>query len=298
MTTELAAYEAASLAARRAAEAGAFEEALRWFDAASDAARALDDERLLDLAAARRASILIEDGRGRNEVAKLRELLMRNVDVAVCRYAAYNLARWYELQREFAKALFYARVAREQAVNAGDAEWLAASHNQVGNVLLAQSRVPEAGAEYETALELMPRDPTPALARVLDNLGYCRVLAGRLRDGFALLYASLRILRRAGAERYSISTRLDLCYAHIEAERYVEAHRHGETALALAREHGDNEAVKNAYFLLGEAANLNSDTAAAQAYFTRLQREYFPTQTYLPSFLLAVDVRKLVNLHA
>lgn len=299
MTTEaLATYEAASAAARRAAEAGAFEEALREFERAADAAGRLGDARRVDLVAAKRASILIEDGRGQGELAGLRALLLRNVDAAVCRYAAYNLARWYELEKQYGKALFYARVAREQAALSGEREWQAASCNQVGNVLLAQSKIEEASSEYELALELMPQAPTPARARVLDNLGYCRVLAGRLNEGFTLLYSSLRILRTAGAERYAISTLLDLSYAHLEARRYGDARRHGETALEIARRHGDHDAVKNAYFLLGEAAHLSSDATAARGYFSRLQREYFPDQTFLPNLLLAVDVRKLVNLHA
>jgi hypothetical protein len=29
-----------------------------------------------------------------------------------------------------------------------------------------------------------------------------------------------------------------------------------------------------------------------------LQRDFFPQESYLPAFLLAVDIRKLVNLHA
>jgi hypothetical protein len=37
---------------------------------------------------------------------------------------------------------------------------------------------------------------------------------------------------------------------------------------------------------------------SARGYFARLQQTFFPEATYLPGFLLAVDVRKLVNLHA
>ena len=307
MTTELGneqrqalgvAYDVACAAARCAAEAGTFDEALGFFAAAAEAAQALDDRRRADLVVAKRAAVLIEQGCGDGEPARLRSLLLSSGDTSVCRYAAYNLARWYELRKEYGKALFYARLGRDRAEVAQQREWLAASHNQVGNVLLAQSKAAEASAEYEVALALMPAAATPARARVLDNLGYCRVLAGRLREGLDLLYSSLRILRRAGANRYSISTLLDLSYAHLESGRYREADRHGRTALDLARRHGDHESVKNAYFLLGEAANLSADLETAHAYFSRLQSEYFPEQTYLPSFLLAVDVRRMVNLHA
>ncbi len=294
----LTAFDETCEAARRAAEAGSFDEARRRFDQAADIARQLGDEGRADLVAAKRAAIAIEEGHGQTELPALRALLVRNLDAVVCRYASYNLARWYELQKEYGKALFYARVARDKALLADKAEWIAASHNQLGNVLLAQSKIHEATGQYEGALELMPSAPTAARARVLDNLGYCRVLAGDLRAGFSLLYASLRILRRVGAERYAISTLLDLSYAHLEARRPSTALRHGKAALDLARQHEDLESVKNAYFLLGEAANQASDAASARRYFSLLQCEYFPQQAYLADLLLSVDMRKLVNLHA
>lgn len=56
--------------------------------------------------------------------------------------------------------------------------------------------------------------------------------------------------------------------------------------------------MKNVLYLLGEAANLQGDFDLARSYFLRLQRDYYPNADYLPDFLLAIDVRKLVNLKA
>jgi len=70
------------------------------------------------------------------------------------------------------------------------------------------------------------------------------------------------------------------------------------SALRMAEATGQVDAVKNALYLLGEAANLSGDGSLAREHFTRLQQEFFPDATYLPGFLLAVDVRKLINLHA
>ena len=92
--------------------------------------------------------------------------------------------------------------------------------------------------------------------------------------------------------------RLALCFAHLETEHFEHARRQGAAAFALAERTGDSKAIKNALYLLGETANLSGDTARANAYFTRLQRDYFPESPYLPVFLLAGDIRKLVNLHA
>jgi len=133
---------------------------------------------------------------------------------------------------------------------------------------------------------------------MLDNLGYCRVLHSRLREAYTLFYESLAILRRVGAERYQLCPRLDLCFAHLESGRYRRAERHGRKALAIAESVGDADDIKNALYLLGEAANLQGDSATARGYFARLQQSYFPDQPYLPSFLLAIDVRKLINLKA
>ena len=69
-------------------------------------------------------------------------------------------------------------------------------------------------------------------------------------------------------------------------------------ALRLAESLGDQDALKNALYLLGEVANLNGDLESARGYFGRLHRDFFPEAGYLPDFLLVVDIRRLVNLHA
>lgn len=280
-----------------AIEAGRLEEAARLFDRALEWARAHDPQGV-DLAVCNRAAVSIELREGEPELPRLREILLRNADALCCRVAAYNIARHYELTKNYKKAMFYARIACDRSAVLGRRDWLASSHNLIGNTLLAESFVDRAREEYERALELLPDEPIPARASVLDNLGYCRILQGRHREGYALLYQSLRLARRFGAERYEISTRLDLCFAHLETGRLRLAARHGRLALELAEKAEEVDAVKNALYLLGEVANLGGDIDLAHTYFARLQRDFFPEQSYLPGFLLAVDIRKLVNLHA
>jgi tetratricopeptide (TPR) repeat protein len=281
-----------------AVESGRLEEAADLFERALDWAQEHGEVRQIDLALCNRAAVDIELGRGEGELGRLREILMRNSDPVNCRVAAYNIARHYELAKSFKKALFYARIARERSEAIGRPDWLASSHNLIGNILLAESVLEEACGEFERALELMPIEPTVWRARILDNLGYCRVLQGRHAEGYGFLYQSLRLLRRFNAERYEISTRLDLCFAHLETKRHDYAWKQGSTALALAERMGENDAVKNALYLLGEVENLRGNVDRARVHFSRLQREFFPDASYLPGFLLAVDVRKLINLHA
>ncbi|HEV2855298.1 MAG TPA: hypothetical protein VHC97_21060 [Thermoanaerobaculia bacterium] len=282
----------------KAVHAGHLEEAEAFFDQALRWAEGQDESWQVDLGACNRAAVRIELGRGESELSRLREILLRNANSQNCQLAAYNISRYYELTKNFKKSLFYARIALERAETLGRRDWMASSHNRIGNVLLAESFVDEACQRYETALSLMPEGQDVWRARILDNLGYCRTLQRCYPEGYRLLYESLRTLRRFGSERYLVSTLLDLSFAHIETGRYEHAQRRAAAALDMAERTEQPDSVKNALYLLGEAANLSGDMDAAQDHFTRLQREFFPDASYLPSFLMTVDIRKMINLHA
>jgi len=296
-SSELTAFEDLKERGRQAVEAGRLDEALAIYRDALVLADAIGERRLQDLALCNVAAAAISLGAGEGEVARLREILLRSEDLANCWLAAYNIARFYELKKDFKKSLFYARIARDRSELLARTEWIASSHNQIGNALLAESLIADAGRHYETALS-MYREPSIRRALMLDNLGYCRVLQGRLKESYPLFYQSLSMLRRLGAYRYQLSPRLDLCFAHLESGRHRQAERQGRVALAIAETAGDSDALKNALYLLGETANLSGESDVARGYFSRLQRSFFPDQPYLPSFLMAIDVRKLINLKA
>lgn len=283
---------------QRELEAGRLEAAVEVIDEACRWAEEHGSRDQQDLGLCNRAAVAVELRQGDRYVPRLRQILVAGGDAVNARLAAYNIGRYYELTKDFKKALFYARIARDRSLLIGRDEWLASSHNQVGSALLAESRVAEATAEYEKALALMPADSRTWRARILDNLGYCRVLQGRVNEGFALLYQSLHILRRCGARRYELSTRLDLSFAHLQSHRLRHARRHAERALALAREADEADSIKNALFLLGEVASVAGDDEEAAHWFGLLQRDFFPDAAYLSGFLQAVNVCGLINLHA
>lgn len=296
--TPIERYESARLRGVEATTSGDLPRALACFAEALEAARETGDGERVDHAFCNWAEPAIELGQMDEPLRQLRLLLLRSTDTENRYRASYHVARAHELKKEYKKALFYARAAKGCADDLARAEWQAASHNQLGNLLLAESRAEEARELYAEALERMPRQSPVWRARVLDNLGYCEILAGRMRRGFELLFESLRAIRRAGAPLFEISTRLDLCFAYMEAGRFARAIRHGEIALRLSEELGDDESVKNALYLLGEAANLANDPNTARARFTRLQKTFFPENPFIPDFLLSVDVRRLINLKA
>ena len=128
---------------------------------------------------------------------------MRNGDPVNCRIAAYNIARHYELAKNYKKALFYARIALERSEALGRRDWLASSHNLIGNTLLAESLIEQACAEYEQALELMPAEPTVAHAMILDNLA----TAGSSRAATARATPSSTGASPPSAPRGSTSTK-------------------------------------------------------------------------------------------
>jgi tetratricopeptide (TPR) repeat protein len=282
---------------QRLIELGHLEEAEEILQRALVWARQHGDERRIDSVVCVLAAVAINLGCGDAELPNLREILLRSSDPGNCRLAAYYISVHYQFAHNFKKSLFYARIACERAGQLERADLIAFSRNQLGNALLGESFVDQACHEYETALGLMTESGVWK-ARILNNLGYCRVLQKRYSDGYRYLYESLRLLRRFSAERFQMLPRLDLCFAHLETGKYRLAQRQGMAAMELAEKMGDSDSIKNALYLLGETANLMGETEMASDYFTRLQRDYFPESPYLPGFLLAVDVRNLVNLHA
>lgn len=283
--------------AEQAARQGELGAALEHSRQAWQLARESGDRVLADRAFCNLAAIRIELRDGAEAVPELRQILLRNSDPENCRLAAYNISRALELGKDFKKALFYARIARDRSQQLERRDWLASSHNLIANCLIAQSFFAEAQSEYRRALELLGEPAAPRSAEIESNLGYCLMVLGLPREAFPLMLGSLRRFRRSGGLRGAMICHLDLCYAHLEIGRYRHAERHGRAALALAERLEHGETLKNALYLLGETAQLLGDSEGAEGYFARLQR-HFPETPFLVDFLLAIDVRKMINLRA
>lgn len=277
------------------------QKAIELFRRARELAESAGDDKAEDRAFVNECAVLIGLERSAGipavDIQKLRKIVMSG-DPVNGRLAAYNIARAFEFQKEFRKGLFYARIALDRANVLERADWVASSRNQLGNLLLAQSRVEDACQEYRAALELLEDGPTRRRALILTNLGYSQAVLGRLREGAGLVYRSLRMLRSIGARRELVVPMLDLSYVLLELGRPSLAIKHGIRALALAEEIGESDSIRHAYFLLGEATQQAGDTAVAEEYFERLQQRFFPNYERLAEFLFTVDIRDLVNLKA
>ena len=284
--------------ARQACRLGRFEEALGLYERAWGWAERHGEPDDLDRALCGRASVAIELGRGDALLADLRAVLMRSANNENCFLAANNIGRAYELQRQHKKAAFYARIARDHARRVSSREWLASAHNLLGNACLAESLLDEAIQEYGAALELVPASMTTWRALIEQNLGYAYSTRGEHMTGLRLLWSSMRTLRAAGAARYTTAVRLDLAFTYLEIERPERALLHARRATADAAGNQDREALKNALYLCGEAANRLGLGNEPRACYERLQRDFFRGNDRLPDFLLTVGVRKMLSLRA
>ena len=93
--------------------------------------------------------------------------------------ALYNIGSIYQDARDYGKVLQYFAQAAEAFP--GDAVLVLTAHNNIGNAYRAQGKLPEAIAEFETALKQARGMKSPLLeAHVLTNLALTRMDAGEL----------------------------------------------------------------------------------------------------------------------
>jgi tetratricopeptide (TPR) repeat protein len=231
-------------------------------------------------------------------VPDLRAILMRHHDAMTSFMAAYNLGYAYELRKEHKKALFYGRIARDRAKASGNTAHLANSLNQIGNSLLAESYFADASQHYGQALALMGDEMSYLSVPALINEGYCRILRGRTREGFTLLFRCLRWLRPRQMRSHQTWTHLFLCAGYLEVGRVIRAWRHGRRALALAEQTGESDAIKASLFMMGEVERNGGDLEAAHDYFSQVQRRFFPEYSRIPELMSVVGMAEVVNLRA
>ncbi|MCZ7649645.1 MAG: hypothetical protein M5U13_00180 [Thermoanaerobaculia bacterium] len=279
-----------------ATEAGHLEEAFGLVEEAWRRAERDADDETRDRLLCNRAALALELGRGDELLPQLRTLLLRGSGRPNYRLAAYTLARAYEIRREAKKGLFYAKLAFETSLELGRRDWIVSSQNQIGNLLAADGQFTEAVSAYEAAL-ILESSPLPsAVAKY--NLGYCQAVLGDVRTGLRNLLASVRALARLGAEAHEARARLDLAFAWIEAGRPERAARHAARALAAGRRIGEPETVRNAFFLLGRAAQRRGDADSARFHFRQMQSDFYPDADYLVDLMVHEDLGRVINLKA
>ncbi|HEX9162219.1 MAG TPA: tetratricopeptide repeat protein [Thermoanaerobaculia bacterium] len=267
-----------------------YDEALAIYDEAL--ALATDDD-ARELLTINKADALIALERSGPEVQQLPTILMRRRNHHHTFLAAYALMYKHRLQNEPKRGVFYGQVALDAAVAAEQPMWRLGALNELGIIYETDSQFDNAIDCFEQALALIDSvsdrdDRDFGRAAVIQNLGYNKLLVGRIEEGIDLI---LSIIDQVDGPSTLADAHLDLCYGYLELQQFASALRHGEIALEHAVE---PRQVRNAHYLLGEAAFKSGDVERAEIHFDELAR-FYPEFRNLKSLLFAIDIRSMVN---
>ncbi|MEA2236002.1 MAG: hypothetical protein QOC81_726 [Thermoanaerobaculia bacterium] len=268
-----------------------FDEALAMYD---EALALASDEEVRELITINKGHALIAAERSGPEVKALPMILMRRRNTHHTFLASYALMYTHRLTGELKRAIFYGQIALEAANQADQTFWKLAALNELGIVYESDSQFPKAIEHFEQALALIATldDATQrqfSRVAIIQNLGSSRVIVGDTLEGIRMIEA---IIDQVQVGSTLSDSYIDLCYGYLDLEDYPKARSHGETGLALACE---PRQVRNAHYLLGEAAYKMGDVDAAEDHFEQLAR-FYPQFRHLKSLLFAIDLRSMLNL--
>jgi tetratricopeptide (TPR) repeat protein len=270
---------------------GDYEQALSVYDRALALS---DDEDARELITINKADAMIALERTGPEVNELPRVIMRRRNVRHVYLAAYALQYKHRLDNDLKRALFYGQLALRCAEEAREKSWRRIVLLELGNIYELDSQIGTAIECFEESLGLAEesaenKDLDLSRAYAVENLGYCKLLQGKIEEGLAYVHEALEMLSDPIGRAEAC---VDLCYGYLEHGDYRRARHYGQAALEIAKE---PRQVRNAHYLLGEASYKAGDTEAASAHFDELAK-FYPQFTNLKHLLFAIDLRSMVNL--
>ncbi len=280
---------------RRAAltkvRAGDIDEALELYDTALEFA---GDEETRELITINKADAMIAVERSGPEVQALPTIVMRRRNLHHTFLAAYALVFKYRTENEPKRAAFYAQLALQMAEEANEPLWKIGALNELGVVFEIDSQFGNAIESFESALALIDsvEDQTEksfSRVAIVATLGYNKIMAGATIEGIRLMESVLDLIDNTTVRADALA---DLCYGYIDLGQYHKAIQYGDESLALASE---PRQVRNAHYLLGEAAYKLGNIELAENHFDKLAA-FYPDFRHLKSLLFAIDLRSMVNL--
>lgn len=270
---------------------GDYEDALALYD---EALRLTTDEEVRELITINKADAMIALERSGPEVQELARVIMRRRNLRHVYLAAYALQYKHRLENDLKRAMFYGQLALRTADEANEPAWRRIVLLELGNIYELDSHIATAIECFQESLAITDesatnKDKDLSHAYALENLGYCLLLDGKLDEGLARVHEALeRLTDPVGrAEAY-----IDLCYGYIEQGNVARARFYGEAGLEIAK---DPRQIRNAHYLLGEAAYKMGDTDDAEFHFDELAK-FYPQFRNLKNLLFAIDLRGMVNL--
>ena len=267
-----------------------FDEAIALYD---EALATVSDDEMRELLTINKADALIALSRSGPEVQQLPAILMRRRNHHHTFLAAYALMYKHRLQNEAKRGIFYGQVALDAAVGAGEPMWKLGALNELGIIYETDSQFQMSIECFQQALTLIDEisnndDREFGRAAVVQNLGYNKLLVGETAEGITLISS---ILDQIEGPSNFVDAHLDLCYGYLELQQYETALEHGSVGLSHATE---PRQIRNAHYLLGEAAYKSGDVERAEIHFDELAR-FYPQFRNLKSLLFAIDLRSMVN---
>jgi tetratricopeptide (TPR) repeat protein len=270
-----------------------FDDALALYD---EALALATDEETIELITINKGHALIAAERTGPEVKALPMILMRRRNTHHTFLASYALMYTHRLTGELKRAIFYGQIALEAANQADQTFWKLAVLNELGTVYETDSQFAKAIESFSSALSCLDDDHTSDPASqsfsriaIITNLGDSMLLAGNSKEGLRLIESVIDDIRTEHAKSDAYG---NLCYGYLDLEQYEKARSYGELALEFACE---ERQVRNAHYLIGEAAYKAGDVDAAEEHFEQLAR-FYPQFRHLKSLLFAIDLRSMINL--
>jgi len=202
----------------------------------------------------------------------------------------------HRMTGELKRAIFYGQIALDAATEADQTFWKLGVLNELGIVYETDSQFGKAIECFTDALSCLDRVPVSdpaahAFSRVaiIANLGDSTLLDGKTKEGLRLIHSVIDAISTLHAKSDAYG---NLCYGYLDLEEYEKARAYGELALEFACE---ERQVRNAHYLIGEAAYKSGDVEASEEHFEELAR-FYPQFRHLKSLLFAIDLRSMINL--
>jgi tetratricopeptide (TPR) repeat protein len=269
---------------------GDLEDALAVYD---EALLAGADDEQRELITINKADVLIELQRSGPEVQALPTILMRRRNPHHTFLSSYQMMFKHRVAGEMDRAIFYGQIAHKVAIEAGNGFWKLASLNELGIAYETNSQFSEAIGCFDDALGLLDSiaatEHTISRIAIIQNLAYAKLLVGEIETGLQMIHTVLEEIESSSAKAESL---IDLCYGYVELQQYDKALQYGNAGLELAAE---PRQIRNAHYLLGEAAYKAGDIETAELHFDELSR-FYPQFRNLKALLFAIDLRSMVNL--
>lgn len=268
-----------------------FDEALALYDEARELTA---DDEARELITINKADAMIASGRSGPEVQMLSSILMRRRNPHHTFLAAYALMFLHRTENNIRRAITFGETALRTARDANEPWWIFAAVNDLGICYETDSQFAKAVECHEQALALAAQLTDPAERKLsesitLGNLGYNKLLIGEAAEGIALIHRALQSLE---APSSICDAYIDLCYGYLSLKDYTRALKYGQIGLELATE---TRQIRNAHYLLGEAAYESGDIDLAETHFDELTK-FYPEFRNLKKLLFALDLRSMVNL--